>query len=384
MLTNNKIKWIIARIAPLFSLINKVIPKQPHKIMLYANFGFEGNLEPVFEYLINQGINKKYLIVCSINDKGNIKFQKTQNVIFTNNYIGWFHFFTSKYFFYDHERIPIEPGAGQVVVNLWHGTPLKNICNLEKRRGKIKFDYFTYLLATSEGFKEIMKNAFHCPEKKIIICGQPRSDLLFQPNSNKFKQGYSKLITWLPTFRRSAFLHRQDLKPKGALPIFNSYNQMLDLDRFLNKHNILLLIKFHPAENIEKNNKPNFSNIRIFYDNEFKKEKLELYKILAISDALITDYSSVYFDYLLLNRPIAFTIDDIEKYKDSRGFVFDQSLDYMPGWKISNQAEFSNFLESLVNNIDNFQADRKRINDFANYYKDGGNCKRLLELINLR
>ena len=55
-----------------------------------------------------------------------------------------------------------------------------------------------------------------------------------------------------------------------------------------------------------------------------------MYVLLRNADALITDYSSAYFDYMLLNRPIAFTVEDIEEYRKKRGFVFDNPFEYMP------------------------------------------------------
>ena len=102
---------------------------------------------------------------------------------------------------------------------------------------------------------------------------------------------------------------------------------------------------------------------------------------MPISDALITDYSSVFYDYLLLDRPIAFTINDLNEYADTRGFVFENPLQFMPGEKISTKHEFIRFLENVYQGDDRYQSKRKEINDFCNYYTDGNNCERILKMV---
>ena len=70
-----------------------------------------------------------------------------------------------------------------------------------------------------------------------------------------------------------------------------------------------------------------------------EKEKLQLYELIGISDALISDYSSVAVDYLLLDRPLGYVLADYEIYREKRGFVFEDPLEYMPGEKIYNACD---------------------------------------------
>lgn len=98
-------------------------------------------------------------------------------------------------------------------------------------------------------------------------------------------------------------------------------------------------------------------------------------------DVLITDYSSVYFDYQLLDRPIGFAIDDVEEYRRNRGFVFDNILDYMPGEKIYSFDELKTFFDHLHKGQDDYSEKRKKVNDLVNHWQDAGNCERCKVMI---
>ena len=81
---------------------------------------------------------------------------------------------------------------------------------------------------------------------------------------------------------------------------------------------------------------------------------------------MITDYSSVFLDYYLLDRPVAFTINDYEEYKEKRGFVFDDIKSLMAGPTISNLEELLKFLLSVMNFEDEFYIERNKVNSIVN------------------
>ena len=115
-----------------------------------------------------------------------------------------------------------------------------------------------------------------------------------------------------------------------------------------------------------------------------RRKKVPLYSLVREADALITDYSSVYFDYLLLDRPIAFVLEDLGSYRGNRGFVVERPLDYMPGEKIYQKEELFSFLLQVEEGEDGYRQARAQIRDQVNYYQDGKNCERLLQLIHLQ
>ena len=86
---------------------------------------------------------------------------------------------------------------------------------------------------------------------------------------------------------------------------------------------------------------------------------------------------------MLLNKPIAFTVEDMDKYKTDRGFVFDNPIDYMPGYKIEKETEFCKFLKDVLDEKDEYEVQRDRLNRRVNKYKDGYNCERICKVIKL-
>src|SRR5699024_1524357 len=362
------------------NIFNNMLYKRTDRIVLYSNLGFRDNVKAIYDYLIENKYNNKYKIICSINDRKDYKNVSIKNVKFVNNYLGLFYFLTSKYFMYSFGKYPIKPSKKQEVINLWHGSPLKTIGNLEDDKKNIDYNFFTKILATSDFFADVMKEAFGGDDSQTLICGQPRNDYLFKENYNKMK--FKKnLIVWLPTFR-SHHLEKNNEQQSRTIPFFNNESKMQELNDVLEKYNTELLIKLHLRQK-ETVNSGDYSNIKLYTDEDFKQQGLKLYEVLSYSDGLITDYSSVYFDYLLLNKPIGFIIDDIDTYAKERGFVFDKPQDYMPGPKIINTKEFYKFLKNVVDNNDNYELERNKINNLANYYTDGKNSERLLKMIGI-
>ena len=386
---NAYIKAIIIKMTFILNVINKALPKNNNRIVLYSNIGFRDNVEAVYRYLINKDYNKKYEIVCSTNEWKKYRISEHSfNVKFVNCYLGVFYYLTSKYFFYSFGKYPINPSKKQCVVNLWHGMPLKKIGALVDSEKNNNQNYFTYILSTSEFFKYYMQQAFQCIKEQIIICGQPRNDDLFNTSvslKSIFKLPYnSKIICYMPTFRKSNALHTnnntlnnclyEELKSSKNLKILNSCLKII---------NVFFFIKPHPMDEYDKKFIKYLSNIVYVDDYILKYKNLNTYQFLGNTDALITDYSSVYFDYLLLDKPLGFIIDDIQSYSNVRGFIVKNPESIMPGKKIHNQDEFFDFCKEIANDVDDYKQERKRVNDLVNYYKDGNNCERLLKMVGI-
>jgi len=259
---------------------------------------------------------------------------------------------------------------------------LKKIGNLEEQKKHIDYNFFSYILATSDVFAEIMKNAFSCKENQIIICGHPRNDFLFNP-IEKYINDSRQTVLWLPTHRNDEGKKGSKLKNVDSIPLFTNHDNMRQLNDYLKKLNIQLIIKIHPSQNFDYSVYKTYENIDIWTEDQFRKKSFNLYELLGSADALITDYSSVYFDYLLLDRPIAFTLDDMELYSGERGFVFDNPEKYMPGKKIKNKEQFLSFLIDVTEGKDNYKKDREKVNNIANYYTDGRNCERILKIVGI-
>lgn len=302
---------------------------------------------------------------------------------------GLYYRLTSRYVFFafGSNYMSCYSPTRQITVDLWHGFGLKKI-EYEVRGGKktaLPVEYtFNKVVVPSKMFREMVKKSLHCKDEQILCLGTPKVDALFMKSNaleengidaNKFK----KIIYFLPTFRNSQRLGYTGYS--HDLPLLDE-KTIEPIDEFLRDNNVCLIVKLHhTAQRDTPLNIANgtYTNIFFLSNDDFNKADVHFYSALGKSDALITDYSSVYQDYLAIDKPIGFVIDDIEEYRKLRGFNFDDPLALMPGYKISGIDDFKKFVSDLINDIDLYHEQRQSINDLMNCYHGRENCKNLLD-----
>lgn len=167
-----------------------------------------------------------------------------------------------------------------------------------------------------------------------------------------------------------------------GMPLVYSQEQLSRLDGFLAQRNLYLLFKPHPAQDISGLKAADLSHIRILTDEKLAQMDLQLYQVLGASAGLITDYSSVFFDYLLTDKPIATTTDDIEDWKGMTGFAFDLDafLDKATT-RVPTLEALEAHLDALVSGKDDKAAGRKEIRELTNTYFDGNSAQRVADFI---
>ena len=353
--------------------LNRILPKR-EKIFIYSNLGFRDNTRAIYEHLVTKGFNKNYKITVSCPEFKKYKNNAPENVNFKSNLGGIFSFLTSKYSFYSFGKYPIKP-YNQKVVNLWHGMPLKKIGNMEDGKENIDQNFFTHLIATSPFFSDIMKKCFNAKDENIIITNQPRTDEFLKPPVSEFEN----TVVWLPTFKKSKKLSQTD--GETIFSIFNN-DSLSKINEALLNNNLCLILKPHPMEDVSVIEN-NYSNIKIINDEWLEEKKINLYSLLNSSKALITDYSSVFFDYMMLGKPIAFTISDINAYMKNRGFVTENPEELMVGFKIKIDDDFCAFINSL-NGPDEYKAQRSKINKMLNINKKYNGCQTILDAVGIK
>lgn len=251
----------------------------------------------------------------------------------------------------------------RLIINLWHGVPLKKIALLDpnlKKAARIYFkkifsENYTCILTTSHELIPLMARSFAVSEDKIKVWGQPRNDGLFQKNDCHEILGqlfpdlpeYTKTVLYAPTFR--------DYGQVQLFP-FKDFDQK-QLEAFLEEKNMLLFIRTHVAE--QGSAAPYLGKRIRFLGNE---QAEDLTGILNIFDCLITDYSSIYIDYLLTDKPMIFLPYDRQQYLDGRGMNFDYD-DVTPGPKPET---FNDFLDALSPKEDFWKSERTRVNRLFN------------------
>ena len=200
-----------------------------------------------------------------------------------------------------------------------------------------------------------MKTAFNAKDEQMLLVGNIRNDELFEEKKDKN-------IIWMPTYRNSKNYHDS----QDAFIFSLDESEFEDINTILAEYEYHLYIKLHPLEESQFKFKNNYSNIHMLSEDIISQHYGTLYKFLGTTSALITDYSSVFLDYYLLDRPVAFTINDYEEYKEKRGFVFDDIKSLMAGPTISNLEELLKFLLSVMNSEDEFYIERNKVNSLVN------------------
>ena len=269
----------------------------------------------------------------------------------------------------------------RLIINLWHGVPLKKIALLDpnlKKAARIYFkkifsENYTCILTTSHELIPLMARSFAVYEDKIKVWGQPRNDGLFQKNDCREILGqlfpdlpeYTKTVLYAPTFR--------DYGQVQLFP-FKDFDQK-QLEAFLDEKNMLLFIRTHVAE--QGSAAPYLGKRIRFLGNE---QAEDVTGILNIFDCLITDYSSIYIDYLLTDKPMIFLPYDRQQYLDGRGMNFDYD-DVTPGPKPET---FNDFLDALSPKEDFWKSERTRVNRLFNEIQHpcaADICNKVLKMI---
>lgn len=255
-------------------------------------------------------------------------------------------------------------------INLWHGTGFKKV-GIDNNETPVNTDI---LVTTNTTWQRYLAHSFNLPVHNVWVTGEPRTDLMFTPTDffrkmNIDTTAYKSIGIWLPTFRKHILLDTQEGQyDKSKLAGF-SMDDLADLDAFLKQIQGLLIIKLHMYDKLQELDFPAFENIVIVKPKDFHDQ---LYPLLGSTDYLITDYSSVSFDYDILNRPMAFVLNDMRAYVDHRGFYEPDIEDRLPG-KIVNTMDD---LKEFVSNPDKYRIDTlNRFND----YKDANACNRVID-----
>ena len=272
-------------------------------------------------------------------------------------------FLTSRYVFCTHQCYISRFPHNVESVNVWHGMPIKRIGWMSKKLATAP--HCKYELATSEFWKPIIQNCMK-PWGKVLISGLPRYDRFRALGSESVSrrlggeaQACAKLVVWLPTYRHSLLGgHEQDgadFRNEAQMPDFN----IEVFESWLAARNMVCVLKPHPL-----GQKPRIratGHLRIMDDAALASQGLSLYTLLGGADVLLTDVSSVYVDFLLLDRPVIHTFADRMAYGASRGFTFDWTEEYLAGPMVKDMAGVRFALDELVSGADPFAKQRAQL-----------------------
>jgi len=282
----------------------------------------------------------------------------------------------------------------QIVIDLWHGFPLKAMGYIDKGevyKSQIDkvWNNVNYIGSYSELFNILMNKCINTDPDKYVVLGAPRNDLLFTSNGREILSGIigknlknKNILFYMPTYRHAVRGNRNDgNKSWNNYFGFDSFDEK-KFKKFLVDNHIELVLKLHPADEAVIINKLDISsNVSLVTNNMLRQNDVDLYEILNSCDLLITDYSSVYFDLLLLDKPMIFTPTDLKEYEDSRGFLLEPYDFWTPGPKCLNQESLEDEIIKSLSDKNYYKTERETIRNKVHYYKDGNSSKRTWEFI---
>lgn len=344
------------------------------------------NSYPVFKYMIDHGWNKKYKLIWLVADSTkyhdlkihHVRFidfvPKSRVMAFKKNMIKY----TARCFISCNSVQPKYKDS-QLAVFLCHGSKIK------KTRGRYEVgDKVDYVLYQADFFKEVTSYEYNVSIDKLVCLGYPRNDYLYGKKDVVSKilpqHAGEKVIVWLPTWRHN----RKNKGSRAAtsdIPILSSPDAMVRLNDVLKENDIFMILKAHPAQDPRLVPMGCLSNFIVIDDEALAFHNIHLYELLAQSDALITDYSSVFFDYLLTDKPIGLTVDDLETYSEEHGFAYDVSAVHEAGYSIPTHQALCEFITYVATGYDPLKKKREEIRNLTNYYQDGRSTERVVEFI---
>ena len=357
--------------------INRIVPKDNERLFFYSFPDYSDNARAIYEELREE--NKMYKVTWAVHD---VKKYKTvidgATVVRHKSIKSLIMYCRSKYIFRTHSLWGNKYVIGkQIMYVAWHGMPLKDMMGEKPTQTKC-----TFLNMTSHFFDNQMYGAVAIPEGDNPAHGLARNDALLH-NTDILKylklDGFNKVYLWMPTFRKSIqSYHIEGKKYEYGIPLVDT-ETLKKIDVILQKHNNVLILKLHPlSQDI-----PGYlglKNIINLKDEEFNS-KYVLYDLVAQADVLLTDYSSVYIDFLLTNMPIWFVYDDIQEYRSSRGFAFEPAEEYMPGPHICSSEKLIEYFDDKYEDV--YLSKRIEVKRKFHDYGGANSSKRIIEFLRL-
>ena len=387
---------LIRKINDLLIYIFRILPIDPTLIVMESEGDLSDNAYALYDYLKSNGYLNKYSVVWLVYDvdKAARRMPETSFIskepikidIRRSKYLA-----TCRWFMYDHRNIinHLKKRKDQSIVYLSHGAGFKDS---KGDTSKIK-TWFDIIFMQGDIPAQIAAHFWNQPIEKVKRLGYSRTDYFFQ-NHDRIRQIFSnrfhtdnncKIIIWMPTFRKSTSkeLSEEYKYTETGLPIFDTVGEIRAFDHFLEELGIYLVIKPHPLQAKLPVFSESFRRILILLNEDLSNLGIQLYQFVGLTDALITDYSSIAHDYLLLNKPIIYTLDDYDDYSKSRGLWPENALEYMVGYHVYNKKDFENALKDISRGQDIYNEARNLTVPLFHDHVDGNSSQRIVNYLKL-
>ncbi len=234
------------------------------------------------------------------------------------------------------------PCRRKPVVNLWHGDGPKDI---RPARYVGELISSTYLVGSTTLFSTFQADALRVPPEQLLLTGNPRTDQFWAPTPSSALAELGivgDFVVWMPTFRAARAVGAVRTRAAGRAAGDAGVEELGPLLGALRNRHIQLVVKPHPMDADRRRGE----GIVTVTEEDLLRAGVTLYGLLGQSRGLVTDYSSVWVDYLLVDRPMAFLVPDRDRY--DRRLLPPDVLDWVPGEVVDGaQPGFREFLADL-------------------------------------
>lgn len=377
----------------LYKLLYKFVQVDDH-LMIFVSFhgrGYSDNPRAIYEELIQDERFKDYRFIWFIKNhkKKNIEIPRAEIKEYFS--LPYFYYMSKAKYWIINCKMPVYicKKPNQIYLQTWHGTPLKRLAHdidvsedTTFYRSAVTYEQmchsydvdvarYNYMISPNAFCSEVFPSAFGINKERLIETGYPRNDFIVNADQDKvkqLKQKYNipedkKVVLYAPTWRDNSYVaagYTFELQAD-----FHKWKKLLS-DEYIVifKPHYLIINKYDQDRTLDG----------FLYSINAEADIRDLY---VISDILVTDYSSVFFDYAILKRPIYFYMYDIEQYaQDLRGFYMDIHTE-LPGKIYQDE-------EQLLKDIHDEVYDRSRMSTFNrrfNNLDDGKAAKRVVDVL---
>jgi CDP-glycerol glycerophosphotransferase (TagB/SpsB family) len=320
-------------------IVQFLVPTWKSRIGYYSEPDYTDNAFYMYKYILMHRDNVTHVWIASDKDTARRIKRDFENyncgghtlvVLPRKSIYSFLYMLSCGTIFYSHTVYRyLKPTTARVLVNLWHGMPIKRIGVLDNARKLENIPYGSKFVASTVFFQYIISSVFKVDVRDVVLCAQPRCEVLkgnICPDisrdlvSSYFSAGNKKIVIWLPSFR--------DKYNSVHSPSF-----LDDLDEdmlnFLNfeagMSNTIVIVKLHKNDSLNNDSRVwSYDNIVLLKSSEWEKAGMQLYDLVSLSDGIMSDVSSIIIDCLGTAKPIGLVGYDAESYQ--RGLLFPYRL----------------------------------------------------------
>ena len=352
-------------------------------ILLESLPAFGDSPRKVYDELVRRGYHRKYKFIWLDYEGREIPQEIAEHSIVVNPEKQFLLFRLLRYFcaasiLSNRQAHGLEWNGKTSSFYITHGSPIKDTHSYYFLNHAIE-----RAITAGDGMNAFMSYGVNYPEERLAGLGYPRNDDLFCSPLNLGKLlgvEAGKFVAWYPTFRQ----HKGNMfKTAGSnqLPLLHNEEVAASLNNYAASKNMVLVLKPHFLQDTAVVKNLKCSNILLIDDDFFLRNKISSYQFVGSCDALITDYSSIMYDFTLCDKPIALIWEDVDEYRKTPGIAPGVEQFMECAHKVYSLEDMKSFLDIVMSGNDPLEKRRKEVKLQVNASDKADNTERVTNYI---